>query len=163
MLGCLFITSTKSSVATEPAMGSFDRITSLSQAAAMLGSAGSEHRAAAASANQGNGVWKTVSCIPLQFVRFGAWTPARTGNAWKGIEKRENALFVALIGRTYLHNQRNAIRVSQQVPFRAVFPAVGRVRPGVDPPKTARTEALSISARDASIWPALPRMQSSLA
>lgn len=58
--------------------------------------------------------------------------------------------------------QRDAIRVRDDVVFRPVLPAIGRVRADLRPPKTARTEALSTTAREKSIRSA-PRSRASKA
>lgn len=51
--------------------------------------------------------------------------------------------------------QRDAFPIGEQVMFAAGFAAVRRIWPGLGPPKTARTEALSMTARSQSIWSAL--------
>jgi hypothetical protein len=66
-----------------------------------------------------------------------------------------------LVGRTRAHYQRNSFGIGHDVAFAAFFPAIGGVWPGVRPPFSARTEALSITARSRLIRPRLPRTRSS--
>jgi hypothetical protein len=47
----------------------------------------------------------------------------------------------------------NATPVTDQMAFAAPFSSIGRIRPRLRPPKTARTEQLSTTAWDQSIWP----------
>ena len=58
------------------------------------------------------------------------------------------------MGRGERDDQRDALRIGEDVVFRARLAAIGRVRPGVGPPFSARTEALSTTPRDQSIWSA---------
>jgi hypothetical protein len=60
-------------------------------------------------------------------------------------------LIVAFIGRPRVHRQRQPACIDDYMPFAALFAAVRRVRAGVRPPKSARMEALSMTARDQSI------------
>ena len=57
--------------------------------------------------------------------------------------------------------QRDPVRVGHDVAFAALFPTVGGVWPGVCPPFSARTKALSITARSRLIRPCRPSMRSS--
>jgi hypothetical protein len=49
--------------------------------------------------------------------------------------------------------QWNATPVTDQMALAAPFSSIGRIRPSLRPPKTARTEQLSTTAWDQSIWP----------
>src|SRR5262249_46633952 len=59
------------------------------------------------------------------------------------------------VGRGHPAGERDPAAVGQQVVLAPGLPAVGGVRAGVRPPKTARTLELSITARDQSSLPAL--------
>jgi hypothetical protein len=62
---------------------------------------------------------------------------------------------IMAIGCRDLRCQRDAVGVGKHVMFRAFFPTICGVGPGMRPPKTARTEAESTIARDQSILSAL--------
>ena len=49
--------------------------------------------------------------------------------------------------------QGNAVTIANQVALTAPFSPICRIWPSQQPPKTARTEQLSTTARDQSIWP----------
>ena len=49
--------------------------------------------------------------------------------------------------------QGNAMTIANQVALTATLSPICRIWPSQQPPKTARTEQLSITARDQSIWP----------
>ena len=82
-----------------------------------------------------------------------AWTPAQTLQWGDGINERERLLRVVTIGPGELDCQRNAPTVANQMTFAAEFGSVGRIRTCLSPPKTARTELPSTTARDQSICP----------
>lgn len=82
-----------------------------------------------------------------------AWTPAQTLQRWDCIDKRERLLRVVTIGPGELDYQRNALTVANQMTFAAELRSVGGVGTCLKPPKTARTELPSTTARDQSICP----------
>ena len=49
--------------------------------------------------------------------------------------------------------QGNAVTIANQVALTATLSPICRIWSGQQPPKTARTEQLSTTARDRSIWP----------
>lgn len=57
------------------------------------------------------------------------------------------------VGSGQFDCQWNAAPVTDQMPLAAAFSSIGRIRPSLQPPKIARTEQLSTTARDQSIWP----------
>jgi hypothetical protein len=57
---------------------------------------------------------------------------------------------IVLVGGADLACQRDAGRINQHMMFAAIFASIGRIRPGIYPPKTARTLDESIAARDQS-------------
>src|SRR3984957_19621220 len=59
-----------------------------------------------------------------------------------------------------MDHQRRASGVGDDVTFAPAFTAVYRARSGVAPPKTARTEAESMTAAEGSILPAIPKARS---
>jgi len=70
-----------------------------------------------------------------------------------GIEQRQRLGRVVAIRAGQFDCQWNATPVTDQMALAAPFSSIGRIRPSLRPPKTARTEQLSTTARDQSIWP----------
>jgi hypothetical protein len=73
--------------------------------------------------------------------------------AWDRINQRERLLRVVAIGPGELNSQGNSASITNQMTLAAEFGSVGRIRPDLCPPKTARTELPSTTALDQSIRP----------
>ena len=78
-----------------------------------------------------------------------------------GRHKRLQLAAVMHVGRRQLDTQRQPLGIGAKMMFAARFAAVGRVRSGLKPPKTARTLLESTTARDQSIRPAACNRRSS--
>lgn len=89
------------------------------------------------------------------------WSKARAavcaGDSRNSVEQGYRLTSVQNICRRRFDNQRNAVSINNYVPFAAFFGSVCRVRAGMRPPKAARTEALSTTARENSSLPFLPK------
>ena len=72
---------------------------------------------------------------------------------WDGINQCECLLRVVAIGPSELDGQRNSASVANQMTLAAQLGPVGGIGTCLKPPKTARTEQLSTTARDQSICP----------
>ena len=57
------------------------------------------------------------------------------------------------VGSGQFDRQGNTVTIANQVAFTATLSPICRIWPSQTPPKTARTEQLSTTARDQSIWP----------
>jgi len=79
------------------------------------------------------------------------------GNA---AEHRQGLPVVALVGRAGVNHQGQAIGVGNQVSFAPIFAAIGGVGTCMAPPKSARTDAESITARERLILPLWPKSRS---
>jgi hypothetical protein len=73
--------------------------------------------------------------------------------AWDGINQCECLLRVVTIGSGELDNQRNSASIADQMALAAQLRSVSGVGTCLKPPKTARTELPSTTARDQSICP----------
>src|SRR5512135_174187 len=76
------------------------------------------------------------------------------------VEHLQSQFGIRPVGRSGPDHQGEAVRVGHDVAFAALFAAVRGVRPGVRPPFSARTVALSITARSRLIRPRRPRTRS---
>ena len=74
-----------------------------------------------------------------------------TANLRDGIDQRNQLRYVVGIGARQRGRQRDAVGVGENMMLRSGFAAICGIRAGLRPPKTARTELLSTTARDQSI------------
>lgn len=102
-----------------------------------------------------------IGAVSLHQVRpltGAAWFAAHW---WDRHQQRLELTTVMDVGCSHLDAQRNALGIGEKMMFAARFAAVGRVRPRLEPPKTARTLLESTTARDQSIRSALCSRRSS--
>jgi len=102
-----------------------------------------------------------VGAIPLDDLRSLARSTDLALDGWNGGHEGLELATVMHVGRRQLDAQRQALGVGAKMMLAARFAAVGRVRPGLKPPKTARTLLESTTARDQSKRSALWRRHSS--
>ncbi len=157
-----FVTELESTEVAEPAHRAFDNVPRLSQAAAVTNG----HALIASRGNQrvnsalGQGVeygMESVGGVPLQHLGLASRSTDRALDRRDRVQQRDDLVFVALIGGPSLHGQRRPLSVGDYVTLTAFFAAIRRVRAGVRPPKSARMLALSITARERSSSPRLPK------
>jgi hypothetical protein len=101
-----------------------------------------------------------VGCIALQNLGFDARSSARAGNGRHGDDQVERHSAVVQIGWRRFYDQGQTLGLGQYVALTACFRTIRRIGAGVRPPKTARTLALSMTARSRWIAPALPSVVS---
>src|SRR6266568_2270404 len=82
-----------------------------------------------------------------------ARSPSLALQGWDGINQCEGLLRIATIRAREVDGKRKTTTVTNQVTLAAQLGPVGRIRSRLGPPKTARTEQLSTTARDQSICP----------
>jgi len=86
-----------------------------------------------------------------------AWLPQRpTGTAaqwWNAVDKWQQLGHVVPVRRCEARDDRNPVRVGKNMMFRPGLTAIGRVRSSFFPPRNARSEALSTTARARSRRP----------
>ena len=146
-----FEANAQSAVLVQPTVGAFDHPAGFSQSAAVGGAAACQDRL-----NMAQDQLLTVGLgivSPIALHAIGAMPrPPRLSLYWRdGVDQREKLRHIVAVGGCDLRRQRNAMGVREEMVFRAVFPAIHGVWSGLRPPKTARTLALSTTARDQSI------------
>src|SRR5712691_2735098 len=141
------VTELQPTVVAQPGQGPLDHVTGLAKTAAMRTAPWGQQARDHQTHEQADNVLKAVSSIPLQ--RFGLLFPlaCRVRQHRQLLEHRLDQLFIPLVGRARKHQQRDAVALTNYVPFTAWFAAIGRIRAGVRPPDTAPTEALSMIDR----------------
>jgi hypothetical protein len=159
-IGAAFVADAQPAVLMQPAVRALNDPAVDPQAAAVVGAAARQHRFDAACpqlAAVGLGVVRPIALDPPgPAARPPGLAPHRRDRVHQFDQLRD----IVAVGGRDLCRQRRAMGVGEDVVLRAVFPAIRGARAGVRPPKTARTEALSTTARDQSILSA-PRSLSS--
>jgi hypothetical protein len=89
-------------------------------------------------------------------------TAGFASNRWDGLHQRDQLSHVVPVGARQLARQWSTVRIGDDVMLAAFLASVGRVRTRLGPPKTARTEELSTTARDKSIRSALRNSSSNM-
>ena len=90
-----------------------------------------------------------------------AGTPSLSLQVRDCLNECECLLRVVTVGSGELNSQWNSTPVANQMTLAAQFGPVGGIRSRLWPPKTARTEQLSTTARDQSIRPTRPSQSNS--
>ena len=98
--------------------------------------------------------WLSVITTIAQYaVRMMPWASPFSLQAWNGVKKCEGLLRIIAIGSGQFNGERNPATVADQMTLAAQLGPVGWIRTRLRPPKTARTELPSTTARDQSIRP----------
>jgi len=163
MLARFLVAQLESTILAEPGKRPFHHVAMLSQTAAVGQTWPTEQRS-----NSPGAAGRDVSRCPVGPVPLkdaGAVTRASTapGDRRYRVEHRDGRYRIVKVCRGCPNHQGNAPGIGDQVPFAPFFRTIRRVRAGVGPPKSARTEALSMTARDSLIRLLRPRVLSNLA
>ena len=94
-----------------------------------------------------------VGAVAQQVVRARTRSSSLALERWDCIDERQSLLRVVAVGSGQFNCEGNTPTVADQMALAAGVGPIGRIGARVCPPKTARTEQLSITARDQSIWP----------
>lgn len=95
--------------------------------------------------------FRIVGAISLHAFRALPWSSWFARHGRNPIDQRNKLSYVVAIRGGNLSRQRDAMGVRDHMVLRAFFSAIRGIGTGVRPPKTARTEAESTTARDQSI------------
>lgn len=144
------VADTQAAELVQPAERALDDPAGFAQAAAVGLALARQSIDNAQAAQQTSVSGTAISTIALEEVR----TPARSSDfTAHGRHRCQQWLQLAAImhvGGGYLDAERNALGIGEKMMFAARFAAVGRARPRLEPPKTARTLLESTTARDQS-------------
>ena len=94
-----------------------------------------------------------VASIPLDEAGLPRGATRATAERWNRIDQRQQLGYVVPVRRREPRNNRNPVRVGENMMFRPGLAAIGRVRSRFFPPRSARSDALSTTARARSSWP----------
>lgn len=153
----LLISNPKSPLLEEPGKYTFDDGTMLPQATAMRCVSFRDHGYYFPSSERlSNFSLGIISIFSIQFHRSSSPSAIGSLNGRNGIHQSNGLLGIVDIGSGVNHRKRDTFTVADDMPFRAIFPAICGIRASFRPPKRARTELLSTTALDQSIVFAIP-------
>lgn len=146
-----FITDAKASVLMQPGKTAFNYPAVHPQAASVLGSALGKQRYNPFSAKLPTMRFAVIGPISQCTIRTFNW-PANFTCDWRyAIDQWYQLCDIVTVGASQFYRKRDAISIGYQMVFRALFAAIRGVWTGFCPPKTARTELESTTARQKSI------------
>jgi hypothetical protein len=163
MFRAAFVTQFDAAEVPEPTQRSFDDVSCPAQATAVLAfriAVGRQKRPDVAFQNLLDDRRTAVGRVSLKDLGFASWSPSSASHGRQLVEQCHGALAIRLICRSGGHDQRHALGIGNYMPFAAFFRPIRSAGAGVAPPKTARIEALSITARDNRIDPRFPKQRS---
>ena len=143
----------QSAKAMQPCDGAFDHPAGAAQAAAMGAAALRELRRDAAPRELVPMRLRVVAPISLHESRFADGPAGAAAQRRQGIDQRQQLCDVVPVRGGQRRDERNPVRVGENMMLRPGLAAIGRVRSSFFPPRTARREALSTTARAKSSWP----------
>jgi hypothetical protein len=156
---CAALVSDREAAETmQPRDGAFDHPPTDAQAAAVRGASASEDRGDAARPQAVAVRLGVVAAVALERTGPATGTPASTPDRRKGVDHRVQVGDVVDVRRGYLRDEGDAARIGDEVVLGALLAAIGWVRSSFFPPRTARTDPLSMTVQR---WSRRPRRRSS--
>ena len=157
----LLLTDPQSPLLEEPAEDPLDDAAVFSQTAPLAGipscDPGNDPLGPEGPANLFLGI---IGSVRIQLHWPFAPSTARAFDGRNRIHQWHRQLGVMDIGPGLDHRKRDPLAIADEMPFRAVFPAIPGIGASFRPPKSARTELLSTTALDQSIRSANPNSSS---
>ena len=157
-IGATFVADRQPSKPMEPRDRPFDHPATGAEATAVWGATAREDGRDAARAEAITMRLGVVAAVALQRVRARPGTPASPAYRGQGVNQRVELRDVVDVGRGYLRDKRDAARIDDEVMLGALLAAIGWVRSSFFPPRTARTDPLSMMVHR---WSSRPRRRSS--
>lgn len=151
--GAPLVADRQTSKPMEPRDRSFDHPARAAQPAAVIAAAFSQQRANPARSQLGAMRLRVVAAVALHQLRLASRPPRSAAKDRHGIDQRQQLGDVMVVGGRHRRDERNPVRVGENMMFRPGFAAIGRVRSSFFPPRSARSEPLSTTARAKSTWP----------
>lgn len=96
---------------------------------------------------------RIVPAVALHQVRLPRRAPRPAPQGWDGIHQREQLCHIMTVGGGQERDERNPLRVGENVVLTPRLAAIGWVRSSFFPPRSARRDALSTTARAKWISP----------
>lgn len=148
-----FVADIQAPKAMQPRERAFDDPPRAAETTAMRRATFRELRADAAPVERVAMGLRVVPAIPLHERGLAQRSPRSAAQRRNGVDQGQQLGDVVPIGRRQDRDDRNPLRVGENMVFRPGLAAIGRVRSSFFPPRNARSEALSTTARARSTWP----------
>jgi len=103
-----------------------------------------------------------IRTIRKDIVRPFSWTSMRLLDRRNALDQRDGHFRIMNVGTRVLNSQWCTSSINYQMTFRAIFAPIRGIWACFRPPKSARTEQLSMAATDQSIASAIPNLFSSV-
>jgi hypothetical protein len=149
----LFVAHAPSPELVQPSEGPFDHPTPSPQSAAMFRIALRKKRDDASVTQTLPDRLRVITTVAQYAIGTMPWASPLSLQSWDGINQCEGLLRVIAIGPRELNGQRNSASIADQMALAAQLGPIGWIRSRLVPPKTARIELPSMTARDQSISP----------
>ena len=137
----------------QPGEGALDDPARAPETAAMVGAALGELGANAPAVERLAMRLRVVAAVALDQAGLRTGRPGRPRRGGNGVDEGEQLGDVVAIGGRQRRDERNPVRVGENMMLRPGFAAIGRVRSSFFPPRSARSEELSTTARAKSRSP----------
>ena len=145
-----FIANTQSAKLMQPGKCAFDHPPENAQPTAVARSALGQNRTDAKLTQRLAMGLAVIGTVALNTIRPPARTPYLARDRRNRLDQRQQLRHVMPVGSGELHRERDSIGIGDNVMFRPQLPSIRRIRARFRPPKTARTEAESTTAREKS-------------
>lgn len=143
----------ESAKAVQPGEGAFDDPARATEAAAVGRAALGELAADAAVAEAVAVGLRIVAPVPLDEIGFPCGTARSAPEGRDGVDQGQELRHIMAVGGRQDRDERNPLRVGENVVRTPRLAAIGGVRSSFFPPRNARSDARSTTARARSIWP----------
>jgi len=137
----------------QPGEGALDDPPRAPETTAMVGAALGELGANAPAVERVAMRLRVVAAVALDQPWLAHWPAGTAPQGREGVDQREQFSDVVAIGGRQRRDERNPVRVGENMMLRPGFAAIGRVRSSFFPPRSARSDALSTTARARSRSP----------
>ena len=147
-----FITNTQSAELVQPTQSAFNHPPINTQAATVFSSPLRENRFNSFAAKLVTMRLRIIAPITLHAIRFLTRPSRLSGNGRNRLNQWQQLGYIVTIGPGQCGCKRDSFAIGDDVVFGAQFPSIRGIRTCFRPPKTARTEPESTTAREKSIW-----------
>ena len=151
--GATLVADGQSTKSMQPGDGPLDYPARAAQPAPMRSAALGELRGNATSQELVAVRLRIVAAVALDQLRFADRSTGPSLQRRYRIDQGQQLGDVVTMRRSQPRDERNPVRVGENMMFRPGLAAIGRVRSSFFPPRSARSEELSTTARAKSIWP----------
>jgi hypothetical protein len=153
-IGLPLVTHPQAAELVQPAQGPLYQPAVDSQATAMLLTTLAQQRQDAATSQFLTQWVRVIASVSLHLLGASPGPTSLAFDGLDGIHQGKSLGYIMAVGPSKLYRQGDALSLSDNVVFAPSFSSVSRVGSRLLPPKTARTEALSSTARRQSKRPA---------